>query len=1086
LKSIVMTNPLVGRVVRVSALAGLLLSQLQPATSIVAGGTVLADCSVDVSCSPAMLTCDVGSTVEVQVRLQSGCPIAAAKWAVSFDSDVLRCESVSRGDFFDGYQTVTVPMDGSCEIDNDAGRVADMGVIIVGQPSDPPSGEGVLCCYTFTALEEGVATVAVNDLEVVDAGGQSHTDVGVTSRISVERALETPYADLRVSELSASWVVEGESFLVSYTVANDGSAPANGFACTARVDGEKRSIDTVDSLDTLESRSFTAGPFAATSSHYSIVVAVDADDAVHETDEGNNSRVVSLQTVGDSGAGASLSVPLCQSVTGVGDTFSVDIFMVTGGESSGAQCSFTYDPDVVHCTGITPGTFYEENKPAGATVMWFGTTDSWDNEAGTIGNFSAACIPTATGAEGSGLFATLEFQAVGVGTSSLGFAGGSVAGIGNVPEPLDTTLTGGELRVGEACSNPDLTITDLDCTWVTQGSSYRVNFTLKNEGGSSSPGCGVAIKVDGTTQETVMCPALDPTETYRGSSGTLNLLTDTVELQACADGQGEIAESNEGNNCMSTTWPGLPDAPTGLSGTCDANGKVDLKWNDKSDNEEGFRVERSTNATFPDDDDLTKTFKIDKNQKAFTDNDTPAGRLLYYRVLAYNTNGDSPPTDTISLKTPTTIERLVPPNPPTRLEVMQLDGRKVLLQWEDNASNESEFRIERSTSEDFNENQRRFMVRANDFKYEDTATELGKTYYYRVFARNVKGDSEASNVIVVTLLQSPSDLKAEVASPEQINLTWQDLVANEQGFRIERAADPNFGSEVASFSVGPDVTRFGDIDVDPDATYYYRVVAFSNDFESVSSNVVSATPIAAINKRISPTVELDRVVDMRGMFTEDFVCTRLEGVRQLSATAGTLIRDRTGYLALELEATPLEMPVLSPSQSVILGLPRYYHPFGQSILPALKVVGESDCRLVGGMVKIGPDGTRFSRPVALTLEYDPSLLPAGADPEGLCVAYYNPDRGCWIQLPSVATPDEHLVTAWVSHFSVFAVVMPGEPHIPWSQIATVLVVEVFAGVAVVLYARTKQRRPLRVSYPYPPEFLALPPAEPGSAHQNDQ
>jgi hypothetical protein len=389
--------------------------------------------------------------------------------------------------------------------------------------------------------------------------------------------------------------------------------------------------------------------------------------------------------------------------------------------------------------------------------------------------------------------------------------------------------------------------------------------------------------------------------------------------------------------------------------------------------------------------------------------------------------------------------------------VTMVDGRTVYLQWVDNSTSEERYRIERSTAEDFKENLRQFSGSVNDFRFTDTTAELGKTYFYRVFAGNQKGDSTPSNIVSVTLLKPPKDLAVEVPGPNQVNLAWADSVENEEGFRIERSVDPNFINKVVSYTVASGVTRFGDIGVDPATTYYYRVRAYGAGYESVSSNVASATPFDAIEKVVAPAVQLDRVVDMRGMFPSDFVCTRLEGVRQLSIARGTLLRDRAGYLVLELTSRPLYYPVLAPTKSSLLNLPRHYHPFGLTYLPAVTVVTEEECRLAGSMVSLGPDGTMFSQPVALSLQYDSAHVPAGYAEEDLRIAWYNPDIDRWVELPSVSVPEAHTVTAWVSHFSVFAVVAPGAQAVPWQQIAVVLIIEVFAGILTILIVTTRRR-----------------------------
>jgi len=78
----------------------------------------------------------------------------------------------------------------------------------------------------------------------------------------------------------------------------------------------------------------------------------------------------------------------------------------------------------------------------------------------------------------------------------------------------------------------------------------------------------------------------------------------------------------------------VPTAPTKLAATVNKHGRIALKWEDKSDNETAFQVERSTNGT---------VFAVITITAANTNNydDTTARRrqTYYYRVAAKNNVG---------------------------------------------------------------------------------------------------------------------------------------------------------------------------------------------------------------------------------------------------------------------------------------------------------------------------------------------------------------------------------------------------------------------------------------------------------------
>jgi hypothetical protein len=83
-------------------------------------------------------------------------------------------------------------------------------------------------------------------------------------------------------------------------------------------------------------------------------------------------------------------------------------------------------------------------------------------------------------------------------------------------------------------------------------------------------------------------------------------------------------------------------------------------------------------------------------------------------------------------------------------------------------------------------------------------------------------------------------LIATAISAEQIDLTWTDHSADEDGFEIERSLDGvNWPSEPTA-TVGPNVENYSDMGLTNKTTYYYRVRAFGPFGYSDYSNTASA------------------------------------------------------------------------------------------------------------------------------------------------------------------------------------------------------------------------------------------------------
>ncbi len=68
----------------------------------------------------------------------------------------------------------------------------------------------------------------------------------------------------------------------------------------------------------------------------------------------------------------------------------------------------------------------------------------------------------------------------------------------------------------------------------------------------------------------------------------------------------------------------------------------------------------------------------------------------------------------------------------------------------------------------------------------------------------------------------------------------------------------------------------------------------------------------------------------------------------------------------------------------------------------------------------GPDGATFDPAIALVMPYDPATLPEGTDETMLQIAWWNGSE--WVILPSTVDTQAKTVTAYVSHFTNFALV----------------------------------------------------------------
>jgi hypothetical protein len=264
---------------------------------------------------------------------------------------------------------------------------------------------------------------------------------------------------------------------------------------------------------------------------------------------------------------------------------------------------------------------------------------------------------------------------------------------------------------------------------------------------------------------------------------------------------------------------------------------VDLSWTDNSSNETSFKIERSTNnRTF------TEIAMVGANVTTYANIGLTESTKYYYRVRASNSGGDSAYSNTVNVTTLAAV-----PSAPTNLTATAASSSAVSLRWTDNSTNETSFKIERSTDGLAFTEITTVGTNTNTYTDSNGLTE-STTYYYRVRASNSGGDSEYSNTASATTLAAvpaaPTGLDVTVVSSSQLNLTWADNATNETGFKIERSIDGTNFTEIKT--VGANTTAFSDTGLAESTKYYYRVYAYNSGGNSAYSNVVNATTPATI------------------------------------------------------------------------------------------------------------------------------------------------------------------------------------------------------------------------------------------------
>jgi hypothetical protein len=390
----------------------------------------------------------------------------------------------------------------------------------------------------------------------------------------------------------------------------------------------------------------------------------------------------------------------------------------------------------------------------------------------------------------------------------------------------------------------------------------------------------------------------------------------------------------------------VPDAPASLITTNQTTSSITLNWQDRSINEKGFKLYRSSDAGA----NYSLIASLATNVTAYTDNSLSPGTTYYYKVEAFNDNGISAAAPVLAAST----INLNAPATPEVLAVVAKSTTSVLVTWKDNSADEKLFEIERRGPENM-DIRSTVTVNANITAFTDAGLQENSTYSYIIRAQNNYGYSAYSNSVSVTTPvtvppsapSAPSLLKSTNFTDKSITIRWNDNSDNENSFVITRApgSDP---SNTVSIQVNANDTLYTDGQLESNKTYIYTVKAVNQSGISASSNQnVAFTLSMAETKRVKDGLiayynfgydpayiihDLSgygtplnlRILQPNAVRWNDY--NRLEvlsGTSLVSTTPANKITSaigKTGEITMECWIRPLEPDIISSSRVVSLGV----------------------------------------------------------------------------------------------------------------------------------------------------------------------
>lgn len=130
--------------------------------------------------------------------------------------------------------------------------------------------------------------------------------------------------------------------------------------------------------------------------------------------------------------------------------------------------------------------------------------------------------------------------------------------------------------------------------------------------------------------------------------------------------------------CITTPPPAPPNRPMGVAATAESSSQIRVTWIDSSTTESGFRVERSNDngATW------SAISTKPANSQLHLDSGLPANTAFRYRIVAVNSVGESPASDSSNATTWSAV-----PAAPTNVRTIALASTSATVAWDNSSPN---------------------------------------------------------------------------------------------------------------------------------------------------------------------------------------------------------------------------------------------------------------------------------------------------------------------------------------------------------------------------------------------------------------
>lgn len=439
------------------------------------------------------------------------------------------------------------------------------------------------------------------------------------------------------------------------------------------------------------------------------------------------------------------------------------------------------------------------------------------------------------------------------------------------------------LRAPEELEIPTVSATELLLTWSDR-SAFELGFNIYRSDCSTGPWepAGWAL----AEEESFLDSGLDDNQHYYYALETFT--QDATSARRYVD---------------AATPLGPPDAPSDLVAASTVAGRIDLSWDDNSDSEDGFVLERF-------DPDATQwTVLPTQTQPSYQDHNLTQGALYRYRVRATNAAGQSLYSNTASA-TP----RYAVAAPPQSLAYARGINGQSTLSWQPGSNNATGFSINRRRAGAYTSVTIGWVgAGTNSYTYsEPRGPAQSAVFEYFVIAQNPAGLSAPSSMVTngATPQAAPTGLSIGRAANNLVGLRWNDNSVGETGFVIEywvpgqewqydRTADQN----AQQWVVAPR-SHTG-----PGQLIKYRVRAYEEHNALGPQVSAPSNEVEWVNPEQEPDPNLPWITELRagvGALYSIYMTEGASGTVTVTRNASSLGQSVTVVLGISGDANPVE------------------------------------------------------------------------------------------------------------------------------------------------------------------------------------